>query len=346
MILESEDETFHKVEIQDYKLTTIDNDVPPTLITLVMGEAIVTEQGGSAAISVQLSRQPQGEVLVPVAVSDMEEASLETSSLAFDTLTWNVPQQVIVTGTDDMKKDGDTMFNVTFGPANSEDEAFNGIGPFKVALTNIDGVCGNSVVDGDEPCEPDGSTGCPGGERTCMVCTNNCEWIQTDGSSFCGDGETQQEDGEECDEAERLCFYGEESCLTCRACKWVEGQVTGYCGDGMVQVNAGEVCDEPDQPCDYGEESCQTCRDCKRVTGDLTGYCGDGVVQMNDGEECDGDPQLNGVTCPRRQEGASCEVDCSLDATGCRNDNVVVAGGGPVRVFQEGNSSPESGAVV
>ena len=370
--LQSEDETFHEAMVQDYTLTTIDNDVPPTLITSVMGEPIVTEQGGNTSIAVQLSRQPAGEVLVQVTVSDADEASLDRNALTFDTLTWNLPQQVVVTGKDDMTKDGDATFEVTFGPANSADEAFNGIGPFTVTLTNIDGVCGNTVVDGDEVCEPDGSTGCPAGERTCMVCTTNCELVETDGSSFCGDGQTQEDNGEECDEPERPCDYGEESCQTCRACKWVDGQVTGFCGDGKVQGSAGEACDEPTKPCDYGkmscmtcafcelvpgepigycgdgevqtgegeecegpeescaygEMSCMTCRACKTVAGQVTGYCGDGAVQTNHGEACDGDPSLNGVTCPRRQEGAICESSCQLDLTACRNDNVVVAAGG------------------
>lgn len=365
----SEDESFAGATVPNFALVTIDNDVAPTLVTSVMGEPLVSEQGDTAAISVQLSRQPAGEVLMQVSVSDTAEASVSSNSLTFDTLTWNLPQQVVVTGLDDMEKDGDMSFDVVFGPANSVDEAFNGIGPFALTLTNTDGVCGNGVVDGAEVCEPDGTVGCPAGEETCMLCTNACELIQTDGSSFCGDGVTQPDNGEECDEVERACTYGEESCETCRACMLIEGQVTGFCGDGQVQGNQGEACDEAKSACDYGQMSCMTCENCQLVAGDVTGFCGDGVVQAeeqcdedevgcdygqmscmtcrncqsvegvlagycgddvvqeSEGEACDGDPALQGITCPRRQEGAVCMGDCQLDFASCRNDNMVVSSG-------------------
>ncbi len=308
--LESEDASFDMASVPDFPLTTLDNDVAPTLVTEVDGEPIVTEQGGTAVISVQLSRQPKEEVLMQVSVSDAVEASIDVSTLSFDTLTWNLPQQVIVTGLDDMQKDGDAQFVVSFGPANSADEAFNGIGPFGVTLTNVDGVCGNGVVDGAEPCEPGGSTECAPGEQTCMVCNNSCELVETDGTSFCGDNITQTGNGEECDEPEQPCAYGEESCMTCRECKLVPGQLAGFCGDGEVQASAGEACDAPTEACAYGQMSCMTCDNCQMVPGELIGFCGDGMVQADQGEECEGPEEacaygeMSCTTCRDCQEVA------------------------------------------
>jgi alpha-tubulin suppressor-like RCC1 family protein len=305
--LASDDAEFNGKPVTSLKLTTIDNDAAPSIVATVQGEAQTTELGGAATISVQLSKQPKSDVLIPIKISDAAEADLSGQSLTFTTLNWNLAQEIVATGKDDKVKDGDKRYTVIFGAANSADEEFNGIGPAEVALTSIDGVCGNMVVDGAEACEPDGVSECEFGQMGCMVCNNACELVPGDVTGFCGDGVTQRAQGEECDAPFGPCPYGQMSCTVCSPqCKQIPGQVFGFCGDGMVQAS-DETCDEAEAPCPYGQMSCMTCRSCQRIPGQVTGYCGDGVVQAASGEDCD----------PMSAQPATCPVGTVGD-TACR----------------------------
>jgi hypothetical protein len=255
-------------------------------------------------------------------VSDAAEAEVGTPTLTFTALNWNIAQQVVVTGKDDAKKDGDKQYKVVLGAANSVDEEFNGIGPAEVTLTNIDGVCGNGVVDGAEPCEPSGMNECEFGQMDCMVCNNACELVPGDVTGFCGDGITQFDKGEECDEPPGPCAYGEMSCMSCDAqCKQVAGQPSGFCGDGQVQGQF-EQCDKPLAPCAYGQMSCMACQSCQNIPGEVTGFCGDGVVQSDKGEECDG---AASVMCGG-QGTITCNAQCKHDRTQCLGFTKVVGG--------------------
>ena len=325
--LTSDDAEFNGKPVTSLKLTTIDNDAAPFIVAAATGAPQTTEQGGAVTISVQLSKQPKSDVLIPVKNSDPAEADISGQSLTFTALNWNLSQEIVVTGKDDRQKDGDKPFKVIFGAANSTDEEFNGIGPTEVALTSIDGVCGNEVVDGAEACEPDGVNECEFGQMNCMVCNNACELVPGDVTGFCGDGVTQRAQGEECDAPFAPCAYGQMSCTACDAqCKQVPGQVTGFCGDGQVQAS-DEECDEAEAACPYGQMSCMTCRRCKRVAGQLTGFCGDGVVQAANNEECDpsgpqpqacpagsmGDPTCGRTTC---KVASPCTKPISTDGGG------------------------------
>jgi cysteine-rich repeat protein len=83
----------------------------------------------------------------------------------------------------------------------------------------------------------------------------------------CGDGVTQTESLEQCDDGVNDGSYG--------AC--APGCVIGpHCGDGVLQASAGEQCDDGTNDGGYGE--------C--APGCLVGpHCGDGLVQGL--EDCD-----------------------------------------------------------
>jgi alpha-tubulin suppressor-like RCC1 family protein len=312
--LTSDDPSFAGKPVVPLKLNTIDNDAAPTIVAVALTATQTTEAGGAATVSVQLSKQPQGDVLIPITLSDPAEADLSANTMTFTPLNWNVAQQVVATGKDDTLKDGDKQYKIVFGPANSADVEFNSIGPAEVVLTSIDGVCGNGTVDGAEACEPDGISECEFGQMDCMVCNNSCQLVPGGVTGFCGDGITQRMQGEECDAPLAPCAYGQMSCTACDAqCKQVAGQVTGFCGDGAVQAG-DEECDEADAACPYGQMSCMTCRRCKRVAGQPTGYCGDGVVQAANNEECDpAGPQA--PACPEGSLGdPTCAPSCKVVA--------------------------------
>lgn len=131
-------------------------------------------------------------------------------------------------------------------------------------------VCGDGTVDpGFEDCDNGGENVADGyGE-----CTTQC----TTGE-FCGDGETQEDQGESCDDGVNDGQYG-----SCTA----ECGPGPRCGDGETQAEWGEQCD--------GEENCSdNCR--------LGAQCGDAIVQEDLGEECDDGENLGGYG----QCGPSC----------------------------------------
>jgi hypothetical protein len=76
-----------------------------------------------------------------------------------------------------------------------------------VSIVNIDGVCGNGVVDGSEPCEPIGNQPqtCSYGEMNCTYCTSNCTEAEGTVTGYCGDGAVQPNQGEACDPAVNAC---------------------------------------------------------------------------------------------------------------------------------------------
>ncbi len=320
--LTSDDVNFAGKPVAPLKLTTIDNDAAPTIVAAPVGAPQTSEAGGAATITVQLSKQPKSDVLIPITLSDPAEADLNAATMTFTALNWNIAQTVTVTGKDDGQKDGDKAYKVLLGAANSTDEEFNGIGPTEVALTNIDGVCGNGTVDGAEACEPDGSNDCELGQMDCMVCNNACQLVPGNVTGFCGDGVTQFENAEECDEPTAPCAYGEETCQACSGqCKLIPGVPAGRCGDGTIQAQF-EQCDAPEAPCPYGQMSCMTCRSCQSVPGQVTGLCGDGQVQAASGEECDGAAT---VMCGG-QGTITCNAQCKNDRTQCLGFVQVVGG--------------------
>lgn len=348
----SDDTSFTNTSINPLHVTTIDNDVAPQIVITPKGLPKTTELGGEVVLQVVLTRQPSSDVLVPVRIEDSSEATTTTSSLSFNALDWNVVHELTVVGVDDMTKDGDVRYKVTMGPANSTDEAFNGMGPSDIELINVDGVCGNGVVDGAEACEPkaDGQNQCDFGQKECMVCSNACEYVPGDVTGWCGDGEVQFENGEECDAPTSPCPYGEMSCEACGPqCKYINGVTQGYCGDQKLQRDF-EECDGPTEPCPYGQMSCMTCDSCSLVPGELTGYCGDGQLQADRGEECEG----NNATCPVFGQ-ASCQANCKADLSQCvafeyvtagKNHSCAVMTDGEIKCWGSASAQPPSSGAL
>ncbi len=142
-------------------------------------------------------------------------------------------------------------------------------------------VCGDSVVEGGEECDPPGNG-----------CDAECQWICGDGIAHppaepcdsggvntagcdsdctpveCGDGHTNTAAGEACDDAgDSANCDGDCSAVSC--------------GDGYINEAAGEECDPPGPNCDAS---------CQRIP-----MCGDGVIDP--GEQCDDGNNVSGDGC-------------------------------------------------
>lgn len=177
---------------------------PLRAIAALTGPSQLSEVGTSTTIDVTLSAKPTAPVLLPVSVTDDQEAQADTQALTFTPDNWDSAQRITVTALDDKTKDGDTSFEVLIGP-----DAQGAVEGARIALTTIDGSCGNLVVDGAEQCDaPSEDQSCAYGMSSCMVCDMQCALIEGQVTGYCGDGLIQAEHGERCDGA----ALGELSC--------------------------------------------------------------------------------------------------------------------------------------
>ena len=128
-------------------MTTTDDDTAG--ITVSGGPLVVTEAAGpSATFTVVLTSQPTGDVTVPLASSNIAEATVSPASLTFTATTWNVAQTVTVTGVDDAIDDGDVVSSVTIGATTSSDANYNGLTPPAVGVTTTDDDTAGITVSG------------------------------------------------------------------------------------------------------------------------------------------------------------------------------------------------------
>lgn len=85
-----------------------------------------TEAGRVHSIRFVLLRPPTAAVTIPLSSSSPLEASVSPASLTFTPGDWNSPQDVTVTGVDDVIVDGDQTYTIVTGPAVSMDLGYAG----------------------------------------------------------------------------------------------------------------------------------------------------------------------------------------------------------------------------
>lgn len=88
-----------------------------TIVASVVGQAITTEQGGMAQISVHLAVKPSANVAVSVTSSKPGEGKPTIEALTFTPENYDAPQTVTVKGVDDNVIDGSQSYEIKFGPA-------------------------------------------------------------------------------------------------------------------------------------------------------------------------------------------------------------------------------------
>ncbi len=122
---------------------------PGILVTPTSG-LYTTEGGGSAVFSVVLLTAPSADVTLNLASSDTNEAVISTGTLTFTSANWSTPQDVTVTGVNDVFADGDKNFTISFDPAVSADASYNGITASSVTGTNYDNDSAGILVNGPD----------------------------------------------------------------------------------------------------------------------------------------------------------------------------------------------------
>ena len=96
------------------------------------------EEGGEATFKVQLSAPPTGDVTIALSSDDVMEGTVSPTQLVFNATTWNAEQIVTVKGVDDLEEDGDAMYKILLGIAQSSDARYQGMDPPDVSVVNID----------------------------------------------------------------------------------------------------------------------------------------------------------------------------------------------------------------
>lgn len=108
-------------------------------VTQSGGDTSVTEAGATDAFDVVLSTQPLVDVVLNVSSSNTDEAIIDTTTLTFTALNWNVAQTVTVTGVDDSRDDGDQTTSIVLSVnAAASDDAYDFATDATVSVTTID----------------------------------------------------------------------------------------------------------------------------------------------------------------------------------------------------------------
>ena len=119
----STDASYTGMTFDNVKGVNIDDDSTSILVSPL--NITTTEAGGKATLRIRLGTQPVQDVTVPIASSNVNEATVNKAALVFTAANWDREQTVLVTGVDDTKKDGDVAYEITTGPSMSLDLPFN-----------------------------------------------------------------------------------------------------------------------------------------------------------------------------------------------------------------------------
>ncbi len=92
----STDPNYDGLNPADVSVVNVDDDVAGIAVSPTSG-LVTSEGGGQASFTIVLTSQPEANVTIPVASSNLSEGTVNTSSVIFNSTNWNVPQTVVVT---------------------------------------------------------------------------------------------------------------------------------------------------------------------------------------------------------------------------------------------------------
>lgn len=134
----STDSNYSSLALSSFEIINADNDTSGITVS-APSPSSTTEAGGTSVISVVLNTEPSGSVTVSgISSSNLQEGTVNTSSLTFNSSNWNVPQNITVTGADDAAADGTVSYTVNFGSVTSSDPKYSGLILSPVLMHNTD----------------------------------------------------------------------------------------------------------------------------------------------------------------------------------------------------------------
>lgn len=141
----SDDAAYDSLDVVD--VTGVNTDDETARIVVVPTAGVVTTEGGaSGTVMVSLQTQPSADVTVPVSSSDAGEGVVSPTSLTFNSVNWNTPQTVTVTGVDDLIADGTQAYEIQTGPSVSTDAFYSELSGTPAMASNADDETPGVVV--------------------------------------------------------------------------------------------------------------------------------------------------------------------------------------------------------
>ena len=101
-------------------------------------DAQTNESGDTATVALVLFTQPTADVIIQLSSSDISEGTLSIRELVFTPTSWNISQQLVITGVDDGLIDGDISYQLLIDAVISTDINYNGLSVGAASLVNID----------------------------------------------------------------------------------------------------------------------------------------------------------------------------------------------------------------
>jgi hypothetical protein len=134
---QSKDGNYSVIDPPDVNVTNTDNDTPG--ISLKNQNGLTTKENGMmASFQIVLNSRPTADVTIAISSSNTKEGTVSPSSLKFTGANWAAPQTVTVTGVNDDVADGNQVYRVITGGAQSPDPKYNTLDAADATVTNTD----------------------------------------------------------------------------------------------------------------------------------------------------------------------------------------------------------------
>lgn len=132
----SADPNYNNVTLPAVDGINLDDDAAAIRVTPL--SVVVSEFGDTDTFDVVLVTQPLANVTIPITSSDTTEGTVDKASLTFTPTNWNTPQTVTVKGIDDNLIDGQQIFFIRTGAAQTTDPFYVGVDADDVQVMNFD----------------------------------------------------------------------------------------------------------------------------------------------------------------------------------------------------------------
>lgn len=111
---------------------------PPGITVTPTTGLVTTEAGGTDTFTIKLNSQPTANVTIYVSSSDTTEGTVNSGTLTFTTVNWNVAQTVTITGVNDFIADGNVSYLINIASGINGDPNYSRQAYDDVTVTNND----------------------------------------------------------------------------------------------------------------------------------------------------------------------------------------------------------------
>jgi Ca2+-binding RTX toxin-like protein len=151
------DDFFDTLETQTVDITVFNEDVAGLIVIESGGTTDVNEFGTDDTFTVELTAEPDTEVVVSVVSGDPNQVSVDVIELSFDSSNWNMPQTVTVGGIPDLVPEEPQTYPVTMSIVDDRsDNNFDSVTD-EVVTVNVADLPSIDVIDDIEIGEDSGT---------------------------------------------------------------------------------------------------------------------------------------------------------------------------------------------